>query len=126
DALDVARAASIIERMEPDDAADLLGEMPEADRLELLEAMDDEDATPLRRLLTYEKSTAGGLMTSEPLVLSGAATVADALAVLREPDLEVALAAQVFVVDPPTSTPTGRFLGTVGFQKLLREAPWVN
>jgi CBS domain-containing protein/flagellar motility protein MotE (MotC chaperone) len=126
DELDVERAASIVEHMEPDDAADLLGEMSEADRLELLEAMDDEEATPLRRLLTYAKGTAGGLMTSDPLVLSGAATVADALAVLRDPDVEVALAAQVFVVDPPTSTPTGRYLGTVGFQRLLREAPWVN
>jgi Mg/Co/Ni transporter MgtE len=126
DELDVERAASIIEQMEPDDAADLLGEMSEADRLELLEAMDDEEATPLRRLLTYAKGTAGGLMTSDPLVLSGASTVADALAVLRDPDVEVALAAQVFVVDPPTSTPTGRYLGTVGFQRLLREAPWVN
>jgi Mg/Co/Ni transporter MgtE len=125
DGLDVERAASIIEQMEPDDAADLLGEMSEADRLELLEAMDDEEATPLRRLLTYAKGTAGGLMTSDPLVLPGSATVADALAVLREPDLEVALAAQVFVVEPPTSTPTGKFLGTVGFQRLLREAPWV-
>jgi CBS domain-containing protein len=125
DGLDTARAVSIIEQMEPDDAADLLGEMPEADRIEILEAMDDEEATPLRRLLTYAKGTAGGLMTSDPLVLPGSATVADALAVLREPDLEVALAAQVFVVEPPTSTPTGKFLGTVGFQRLLREAPWV-
>jgi flagellar motility protein MotE (MotC chaperone) len=123
--LEVERAASIIEQMEPDDAADLLGEMPEADRIEILEAMDDEEATPLRRLLTYPKGTAGGLMTSDPLVLPGSASVADALAVLRDPDLEVALAAQVFVVEPPTSTPTGRYLGTVGFQRLLREAPWV-
>ena len=40
--------------------------------------------------------------------------------------LEVALAAQVFVVEPPTSTPTGRFVGAVGFQRLLREAPWMR
>lgn len=124
--LEVERVASIVEHMEPDDAADLLGEMTEADRTEILEAMDDEEATPLRRLLTYPKSTAGGLMTSDPLILPGTATVADALAALREPDVEVALAAQVFVVQPPTSTPTGRFLGTVGFQRLLREPPWLN
>jgi flagellar motility protein MotE (MotC chaperone) len=124
--LDVERAASIIEYMEPDDAADLLGEMQEDDRTEILDAMDDEEATPLRRLLTYAKATAGGLMTSDPVVLSRSATVADALAVMRDPDLEVALAAQVFVVEPPTSTPTGRFVGVVGFQRLLREAPWVH
>lgn len=125
-ALGIERAAAIVELLDPDDAADLLAEMPESDRLELLEAMDDEDATPVRRLLSYGQKTAGGLMTSEPLILASSSTVADALAVMRDDDLEVALAAQVFVVEPPTSTPTGRFLGAVGFQRLLREPPWTR
>ena len=126
ESLDVARAASVIEFMEPDDAADLLGELTEDDRTEILAAMDDEEATPLRRLLSYAKGTAGGLMTSDPVVLASGATVADALAAIRDPDLEVALAAQVFLVEPPTSTPTGRFLGVLGFQRLLREPPWAR
>jgi CBS domain-containing protein len=126
EALDVERAASVIEYMEPDDAADLLGELPEDERTEILAAMDDEEATPLRRLLTYAKSTAGGLMTSDPVILASGSTVADALAAVRDPDLEVALAAQVFLVEPPTSTPTGRFLGVIGFQRLLREPPWTS
>ena len=126
EALDVQRAASIIEFMEPDDAADLLGELTEDERTEILAAMDDEEATPLRRLLSYPKGTAGGLMTSDPVILASGATVADALAAIRDPDLEVALAAQVFLVEPPTSTPTGRFLGALGFQRLLREPPWAR
>jgi CBS domain-containing protein len=126
EALDVARAASVIEFMEPDDAADLLGELSEDERIEILAAMDDEEATPLRRLLSYAKATAGGLMTSDPVILTSGATVADALAAIRDPDLEVALAAQVFLVEPPTSTPTGRFLGVLGFQRLLREPPWAR
>jgi len=80
----------------------------------------------VRRLMSYGQKTAGGLMTSDPLILAGYATVADALAVMRDDELEVALAAQVFVVEAPTSTPTGRFLGAVGFQRLLREAPWMR
>ncbi len=124
EAIGLERAVTIIEHLDPDDAADLLAEMPEVDRLELLDAMDDEDATPVRRLLTYGQKTAGGLMTSDPLILPYTATVAEALAVMRDDDLEVALAAQVFVVEPPTSTPTGRFIGAVGFQRLLREPPW--
>jgi Mg/Co/Ni transporter MgtE len=36
------------------------------------------------------------------------------------------VAAQVYVCEPPSLTPTGRYLGTVGFQRLLREPPATN
>ena len=49
--------------------------------------------------------------------------MAEALARVREPDLPVPLAAQVFVCRPPLETPTGRYVGMVGFQRLLRETP---
>jgi CBS domain-containing protein len=121
--LDLERAADVIEEMELDDAADLLAELPDAERNQLLDAMEPEEADPIRRLLAYEGDTAGGLMTPEPLVLTPQTTVAEALARVRHPDLPSALAAQVFVTEPPTETPTGRFLGTVPFQRLLREGP---
>jgi sporulation protein YlmC with PRC-barrel domain len=62
--LDVERAADVLEEMEPDDAADLLGELPVAERNELLAAMEPDEAGDLRRLLAYDRHTAGGLMTS--------------------------------------------------------------
>jgi CBS domain-containing protein len=123
ESLDLERAADVLEEMDPDDAADLLAELPLAERNELLEEMEDEDADPLRRLLSYEGDTAGGLMTPEPMVVTPATTVAEVLARARQPELPMALAAQVFVVEPPTQTPTGRYLGWVSFQRLLREPP---
>lgn len=121
--LDLDRAAHVLEEMEPDDAADLLGELPETTRQRLLAAMEPDESTPLRRLLTYGDDTAGGLMTPEPVTLPFTATVAEALAVVREAEIPVELASQVFVVQPPMSTPTGRYLGHVPIQRLLREAP---
>jgi len=121
--LGVDRAADVLEAMGPDDAADLLGELPTEQREQLLTLMEPHEAAPVRRLLTYPDESAGGLMTTDPVVVPPDATVAEALALIRRPDLNPALAAQVYVCRPPTATPTGQYLGTVHFQKLLREPP---
>jgi CBS domain-containing protein len=121
--LGVDRAADVLEEMGPDDAADLLGELPAEQREQLLALMQPEEAAPVRRLLTYADNSAGGMMTTDPVIVSPDATVAEALALIRNPDLNPALAAQVYVCRPPTATPTGRYLGTVHFHRLLREPP---
>ncbi|MBT2506222.1 magnesium transporter [Streptomyces sp. ISL-98] len=118
------RAADVLEAMDPDDAADLLSELSEEDQERLLTLMRPDDAADVRRLLSYEERTAGGLMTTEPIVLRPDATVADALARVRQQDLSPALAAQVYVCRPPDETPTGKYLGTVHFQRMLREPPF--
>ncbi|HVL94037.1 MAG TPA: CBS domain-containing protein [Acidimicrobiales bacterium] len=123
ESLDLQRAADVLEEMEADDAADLLAELPADERNELLAAMTPSEARPLRRLLTYEGDTAGGLMTPDPVIVTAETTVGEALARVRERDLPMAVAAQVFVVEPPTATPTGRYLGWVSFQRLLRQPP---
>ena len=121
--LGTERAADVLEEMDPDDAADLLGEMNPTDAELLLTRMDPDDSEPVRRLLTHSPDTAGGLMTSDPVVLTADTTVAEALARAREGDLTAALASMVFVTRPPTATPTGRYLGCVHLQRLLREPP---
>jgi Mg/Co/Ni transporter MgtE len=121
--LDEERAADVLEAMDPDDAADLLGELSEAEQLRLLGLMESQESDPVRRLLAYSADTAGGLMTPEPIVLMPDAPVAEALAMVRNPDITPALASMVFVCRPPSATPTGRYLGCVHLQRLLREPP---
>jgi CBS domain-containing protein len=121
--LGLERSADIVEEMEPDDAADLLAEMPAEQRERLLTAMEAVQAADLRRLLRYDATTAGGLMTSQPLVVAPDVPVAEVLARIRQPDMPVTAAALVYVCEPPTMTPTGRYLGSVGFQRLLRQPP---
>jgi Mg/Co/Ni transporter MgtE len=121
--LGTERAADVLEEMDPDDAADLLGVLNPTDAELLLTRMDPDDSGAVRRLLTHSPDTAGGLMTSEPVVLTPDTTVAEALARVRDPDLTPALSSMAFVARPPTDTPTGRYLGCVPLQRLLREAP---
>lgn len=117
------RAADVLEAMDPDDAADLLGDLPEPEAQRLLGLMEPEDARNVRQLLDYADDVAGGLMTTEPVIVGPEATVATALALIRREDVTPSLASMVFVVRPPLETPTGRYLGLVHFQRLLREAP---
>jgi Mg/Co/Ni transporter MgtE len=121
--LERERAADVLEAMEPDDATDLLKELSPEQREELLGHMEPDEAAPLRRLLTYDENTAGGLMTTEPVILAPDHTIAHALAVVRKVELSPALASTVFVCRPPLETPTGKFLGIVHIQRLLREPP---
>lgn len=123
EALGIERAADVLEEMDPDDAADLLGELPDTKAEVLLDLMDPEESAPVRRLMSFSPDTVGALMTPEPLILSPQTTVAEALAHARNPDLPTSLASLIFVVRPPTATPTGRYLGCVHLQKLLREPP---
>jgi Mg/Co/Ni transporter MgtE len=122
--LDEARAADILEAMDPDDAADLLSELPEGVSERLLELMEPAESAPVKRLMQYSFDTAGGLMTPEPVILNPDATIAEALARVRAPNLTPALASMVFICRSPQATPTGRYLGCVHTQRLLRESPF--
>ncbi len=121
--LDTERAADVLEEMDIDDAVDVLAELEPAKREEVLADMDPEESEEMRRLLAYLPDTAGGLMNPDPLIFGADATVAEALARIRNPDLPAAEAAHVFVCEAPYETPTGRYLGPVGYQRLLREPP---
>ena len=121
--LDSERAADVLEEMSPDDAADLIADLPPETAATLLELMEPEEAEDVRRLMSYAEETAGAMMTPEPVILGPDATVADALAHVRNPELTPALAALVYVCRPPLEAPTGRFLGVAHIQRLLREPP---
>ena len=77
--LDTERAADVLEEMEPDDAADLLGVMNPTEAEVLLARMAPDESNPVRRLLKHSPDTAGGLMTSNPVVLEAGTLVAEAL-----------------------------------------------
>jgi CBS domain-containing protein len=121
--LDDDRAADVLDQMQPDDAADLIAHLSDERGEALLDLMEPEEAEDVRFLLAYAPDTAGGLMTTEPIIVSADATVAEGLALIRRHELAPALGAAICVTLPPYEPPTGRFLGMVHFQRMLRYPP---
>jgi Mg/Co/Ni transporter MgtE len=121
--LDDDRAADVLDQMQPDDAADLIAHLSDERGETLLDLMEPEEAEDVRFLLSYDSDTAGGLMTTEPIIVSADATVAEGLALIRRHELAPALGAAICVTLPPYEPPTGRLLGMVHFQRMLRYPP---
>ena len=121
--LDDDRAAVVLDRMQPDDAADLIAQLAITRRETLLGLMAPEEASDVRMLLRFAPDTAGGLMTTEPLIASADTTVAEGLAMVSREEIPPGTATSVCLTLPPYDAPTGRFIGVVHFQRMLRYPP---
>jgi CBS domain-containing protein len=117
------RAADILQAMGPDEAADLLAQIPEERTQELLHLMNPEESEDVQELLEYEADTAGGLMTTDYIVLSQTRTVMEALAAVRSNIRENAVrSAYIYCVEDETLEEC-HLLGVVSLWDLLIAAP---
>ena len=67
-----------------EDAAEYLHEMPEVQALEILSEMETNDATVVRKLITYDDDDAGGIMAVKFLAVSESETVAQVIDHIRD------------------------------------------
>ena len=108
--------AHVLDRMAPDDAADLLGQLDQERRLPVLNLMTAGAQRKLRKLLQYHPTTAGGMMSPDYVWVLRTATVGEALEAIRIDDKSPhQLLNNVFVTDDH-----GRFVGSVSAAELLR------
>jgi CBS domain-containing protein/sporulation protein YlmC with PRC-barrel domain len=107
--------AAVLDRMEPDDAADLLLQIEQDRRLPVLGLLPAAKQRKVKTLLGYNPSTAGGLMNPDFVSVGSQATVADALARLRSVELGPQQSSIVCVVED-----SGLLLGTVPLAELVR------
>jgi len=114
----VEKASDIVEEMSPSDAADLLGDLAEEKAEEILEGMEQEKAEDLRELLVHPEETAGGLMTTAYLQLTGNLAVETAMARLRAESSELDIIDYIFVVDKEEV-----LQGVVSIRNLLTAQP---
>ncbi len=101
--LDEERAADLLEEMSPDDAVDVLGEMDNMKAQELFALMEDEEKIDVATLMSYEKDTAGGLMTTEMVRFPKSMKVSQVLEELRESAETPNMIYYVYVVEEADS-----------------------
>src|SRR5207237_4066130 len=109
-------AARILERMAPDDAADLLGELDQERRMPVFQMMSTSQQHKLRKLLQYHPTTAGGMMSPDYIWVVRGSTVDMALEAVRTDDKSPhQLLTTGFI-----TAHDGRYIGSVGVVELLR------
>ncbi|HEY2053575.1 MAG TPA: CBS domain-containing protein [Solirubrobacterales bacterium] len=110
--------AGLLSRMAPDDAADLVAELPEERREAVIEGLAAGERRKVRALLGYDPAEAGGLMSPDFVSIYRQATVAEALDRVSRSTLPDANLASIFVMDAKH-----RFVGALPLAALLRAAP---
>jgi magnesium transporter len=112
--MDPERVADILEEMPPDAAADLLAELPKETSEEVLEEMPGQEAAEVRELLSFDPSTAGGMMNTDFLFIGETSTRDEVLQWMRTQDLNFDQLDTVVLLDT-----AAQFSGTVPVAKLL-------
>jgi len=110
--------AALVSRMAPDDAADLVAELPEERREVVVERLAPDQRRKVRALLGYDPAEAGGLMSTDFISVYRQASAAEVLDRIRRSTLADEMVASVYVMDAKH-----RFLGTLPLAALVRADP---
>jgi CBS domain-containing protein len=110
--------AHVLARMEPDDAADLVRELPEERRDEIVRLLPLVQRRRVRALLGYDPATAGGLMSPEFVCVFSQATQADVLARIRSTSASAEALGWIYVMNA-----SKRLSGALALVDLLRAEP---
>ena len=109
-------AADLVEELPSDDAADIIAGLGPEDREAVLAEVTDRAGVD--RLLQYPEDTAGGLMSTEVVVVREDATLAEAVEEIRRQSAESDALHQVYAVDAQ-----GRLRGVLPIAKLVITPP---
>lgn len=101
-----------------DDCADLVEEMPATVVTRILAAADPETRRQLNELLRYPDDSAGGIMTTEFVMLRCEMTVAEAFEKIRREAIDKETVYTAYIVDRAR-----RLIGTVSAKELLLASP---
>lgn len=94
-----AQALAIAEEIPTDDAVDLLSDLKDDEQDQVLEYFDDEVAEDIRRIMDYDEDSAGGLMTTEFVVVPEYVPAEKAIDIIRTFSYDAETIYYVYVID---------------------------
>lgn len=112
------RIAEVIERLDTDDATDLVADLPEDRKHMILHRADPETRKELEDLLTYPDDSAGGIMKKEVAAVTVGSTVREIVDYIRDHADSFHDIHNVFVIDL-----RGHLVGVLPIRKLILAKP---
>jgi len=118
DQLSEGEVAQLITNIPADEATDLLMKLPREKTHHLMGLLGSETNKKLRKLLSFAKDSAGGLMTTEYLYLKSDATVEDGFNKIKENINFPGTIFFLYIVDE-----NHKYLGTTSLRRFFTENP---
>jgi CBS domain-containing protein/sporulation protein YlmC with PRC-barrel domain len=118
DQLSEGEVANLITNIPADEATDLLMKLPRDKTHYLMGLLGTETNKKLRKLLSFAKDSAGGLMTTEYLYLKPDATVSDGFQKIRDNINFPGTIFFLYIVDD-----NHKYLGTTSLRRFFNENP---
>jgi CBS domain-containing protein/sporulation protein YlmC with PRC-barrel domain len=115
------QAARLVDRMAPDEAADLITEVDQERRMAILVNLSEPQQSKVRNLLSYNPETAGGIMSPDFVAVPATVTAAGALDAVRHSAAPAETLNVVYVVDE-----RGSLIGSAPIASLVRAIPSVG
>jgi len=114
--MNVRQAAELVTEMTPDDRADTLESLEQESAEEILQEIPAAERAETEKLLAYDPDSAGGLMTTEFVSVSGETPVDEALGAVRR----IARSERVEAMNTIYTTDArGRLQGVLSLRELL-------
>ena len=116
--MDAAEVAQITERLEDDDVADILQQLPDRVTREVLDAMDQQDRARLETVMHFPDDCAGGLMNTDTITIRARLTLEVVLRYLRRHEEIPAMTDNLIVVNR-----NDQYIGLLPLRTLLVSDP---
>jgi magnesium transporter len=114
---EIGKLQKLLGFMDSDDAADLLGHLPDEMSQKVLSGLNRDELQEVEELMSYPEDSAGGLMSSEFLTMSESFSVKEAIEKIQTMDEDL-ISFYIYVVNE-----TQRLVGVLSLKQLLLSRP---